>query len=239
MSTVSPALMRALDNKCAPCRKARARQCGRLSVAIVSGRAREPSRGTHDDFARVAVQAIAGDKGEVSVRGRAVEPEREEARDDMVADGEFGNAVADRLDDARAVGHQNSTVSNGECTDGHRVIVVVERTRVDADLDFARARRRRRLHVREFQSIKSAWSAEFYAFHCRVPELSLVFARTRRVCPACGGDGHGATLQWSEVPVSQTFDQDEIIKRILVAITKRAGEADPAQPVHKRMRRSF
>ena len=45
------------------------------------------------------------------------------------------------------------------------------------------------------------------------------------------GDGHGATLQWSEVPVSQTFDQDEITKRILVAITKRAGEVDPAQPV--------
>ena len=31
--------------------------------------------------------------------------------------------------------------------------------------------------------------------------------------------------------MSQTFDQDEITKRILVAITKRAGEVDPAQPV--------
>jgi hypothetical protein len=34
-----------------------------------------------------------------------------------------------------------------------------------------------------------------------------------------------------EVPVSQAFDQDEITKRILDAITKRAGEVDPAQPV--------
>ena len=44
----------------------------------------------------------------------------------MVADREFGNAVADRLDDARAVGHQNSPVSSRDCTDGDGVVVVVE-----------------------------------------------------------------------------------------------------------------
>lgn len=137
-------------------------------MAIAIRRARKPGRGAYDGLARVAVQAIARDKGEVSVRGRAVEPGREEARDDMVADREFGNAVAGRLDDARAVGHQNSTVSSRDCTDGDSVVVVVERTRIDADSDFARARRRRRLHVGEIQSIKPARSTQFHGFHCRV-----------------------------------------------------------------------
>jgi len=100
----------------------------------------EPVGGAHHLFPGVAVHAVAGHGGEVTLLGFAFEPGREESGDHVVAHGKFLNALAHGFNHTGTVRHGNAAVLGGDHAGDNAVVVEVERAGVDAHADLAGAR---------------------------------------------------------------------------------------------------
>src|SRR5690606_34186010 len=117
------------------------------------------------ELARIAVDTVAGRRREVADHCGAFEPRRKEARDDAVADREFRDAGADRLGDARGIGHRNAAVGRRDESRYDGIVVEIQRARMNADTDFAGTGIAWIREIDELQVVETAGFRDTYGFH--------------------------------------------------------------------------
>lgn len=104
---------------------------------------------------RHAVDPVAWRPREVADcgEGPAGDPVRKESRNDMIARGEFGNACAYCLDDASAIGHEDTTIFGRDTAVGDEQVMEIERGRVDRHAYFAGSGLARIIPLDNFEAI--------------------------------------------------------------------------------------
>jgi hypothetical protein len=134
-------------------------------------------RGRSDyDLARIAVDAIARNGAKISNLGRAIQPCRKERGHNMITGYKLCDPPPHRFNDARTVGHGDSTHVLKIGTANHSKIMVVQGTAVQADADLASARILWFGYIDDFEVIKPAGRANLHSLHSVLLDADRIYA---------------------------------------------------------------
>ncbi|KAF1854154.1 hypothetical protein Lal_00014381 [Lupinus albus] len=154
-----------VDHQRPPCGEPSRCQRRRLGVAVAAWRMREPMRRANDVFARIAVNAVAGYGRKIGECRAAIQPSREERRDNRIPHGKLVHALANRLHHPGAVGHRDTAVGARHAASHNAQVVKVQRAGMHAHADFSGARLARVGQVDEMKFVEASRLAQGNGFH--------------------------------------------------------------------------